>query len=250
MFREKSTMIAVIAVVVAVVIAAYGYVASPVVWAASPSVDCAKAQAWVERSICKDGELASLDVQMTAVFERLRDALSGVARSDQILYQRGFLRGRDICRTQVQVITPQECLKRIYQDRIAELEHYLAAVSVVVGSAQDDCHAEAADRAATAPCLQLELDRVDATLNVAAEDMRARMREMDTVTRANTSAEKRFARSQEAFFKFRQASCEWRAAAVTADGADRAFLACMMDLARTRVAEIETVFADWQPQKP
>ena len=249
MFRAISTMI----VVIAVVIASYSYVASSVVWAASPSVDCAKARSWAERNICMDEELASLDVQMTAVFERLRGALSGVARSDQVLYQRGFLRGRDICRTQAQAISPQECLKRIYQDRIAELDNYLAAVSVVGPSAQDrlhDCYAEVANRADTAPCLQLELDRVDADLNVAAEDMRVRMREMDSFARASISAEKRFTSSQEAFFKFRKASCEWRAAATAELGANRAFLACMVDLARTRMAEIEAVFVDWQPQKP
>ena len=248
MFRVVSTMI----VFMMVVIAWGSFAISPVVWAAGSITDCAKAQTWAERNICKNDELASLDVRLTSVFERLRKALSGEARSDQMLYQRGFLNGRDICRTQAQNITAQECLRRIYQDRIAELESYLAAVSGNPAAAQaslNDCYADAANRAGIVSCLQLELQRVDADLKAVAEDMRVRMQKMDKATRADIGAASQFTNSQEAFLKFREASCEWRATAMADNnGAEYTFLACMVDLAHTRMVELETVAADWRPQ--
>ena len=251
MFRVVWKMVVAIATVITV-LGSYGI--NTTVWAAGSIVDCAKAHTWAEQNICRNRELANLDVQMTTVFARLRDALSGEERTDQIFYQRGFLKGRDICRTQTQAITGQECLRRIYQDRIAELESYLAMVSGGAASAPvtlNDCRSAAAHLARTAPCLQLELDKVNADLKLVAEDMRVRMHKMDRSARDNISAENRFTSSQEAFLKFRQASCEWRSTAMAdVNDAKYTFLVCMVDLALTRMAEIETVFSDWQLQNP
>ena len=81
----------------------------------SPSFDCSKASTLQEKLVCKDRDLASLDVELSALYKRAREAYN----KDQIRSeQRNWLRNE---RNSCQDI---QCLNNAYKLRINELKSY------------------------------------------------------------------------------------------------------------------------------
>ncbi|MCL1058378.1 MliC family protein [Shewanella gelidimarina] len=85
--------------------------------ASSPSFDCNKASGAVERLICQDDELASLDRTMATVYQQ---ALKNIPVEEQPkAMQRGWIKGRNDCWKAQSV---RECAMQNYQSRIIELK--------------------------------------------------------------------------------------------------------------------------------
>jgi uncharacterized protein len=81
----------------------------------SPSFNCRRATAWVNRTVCNDEELAALDVRMSDAYGRAI-AAAGPARERRIdADQADFLADRARCRTAA-------CIDRAYRIRIDALD--------------------------------------------------------------------------------------------------------------------------------
>ena len=80
-------------------------------------IDCAKATSTVERLICKDKELGSLDSKLADVYAQAMKNWKGDA--DQLAAQWKWIASRDVC---VKAKEPRVCLQSSYQRRIVELQ--------------------------------------------------------------------------------------------------------------------------------
>ncbi|MEZ4608086.1 MAG: lysozyme inhibitor LprI family protein [Deinococcales bacterium] len=80
----------------------------------SPSFNCDRASTWAEKSICGDALLASLDVEMDAIYGSLRNALSAEARNSLRSEQRAWLLERERCEAQFDA---QACLLNLIFER-------------------------------------------------------------------------------------------------------------------------------------
>jgi uncharacterized protein len=84
--------------------------------AQAASFDCAKAATAVERAICANPELSSLDEQAADYYRGARDTTVGKSAPACLLAdQRAWLQVRNRC-------TDDACLKRSYLDRLSELD--------------------------------------------------------------------------------------------------------------------------------
>ncbi|HYF08449.1 MAG TPA: lysozyme inhibitor LprI family protein [Acetobacteraceae bacterium] len=88
--------------------------------AAAPSFDCARAQAWDERAICADRDLAALDRRVAEAFRRAVEA-TPVQRDRLQAEQRAWIRERRACDKPASG-TPQGCLRRVMAARATALE--------------------------------------------------------------------------------------------------------------------------------
>ena len=87
------------------------------------SFDCAKASNAVERTICKDPELAKADRDMAAAYSALAGKLSGPARDDVVKDQGRWIGDRNRgCGADTDGIAP--CLKKRYAARTANLRAF------------------------------------------------------------------------------------------------------------------------------
>ncbi len=78
----------------------------------SASFNCQKASTLVETSICQSGELSLLDEKLAKLYQQaLKNSNSEVVKQKQM----EWLKERNRCQT-------ENCLKKLYQSRIAELE--------------------------------------------------------------------------------------------------------------------------------
>ncbi|WP_227428872.1 lysozyme inhibitor LprI family protein [Psychrobacter sp. I-STPA6b] len=87
----------------------------------SASFDCAKASSWVEKTICSNAQLSSLDEQMARHYKNSLTNASDNPNSTQITHnaQRRWLKfQRNTCTTQV-------CLIREYQEYLGEQSTYI-----------------------------------------------------------------------------------------------------------------------------
>jgi uncharacterized protein YecT (DUF1311 family) len=86
----------------------------------APSFDCSKASGRVEKLICSDPELASLDVELAHLYKALSSQATGQKLKAFRTYQRGWIKGRNDCwkAVAVGVLT---CVEASYRTRIREL---------------------------------------------------------------------------------------------------------------------------------
>src|SRR5260370_8386413 len=93
---------------------------APVFAQSGPSFECAKASNDVERTICKDPELAKADREMAAAYATVAAKLSGAAKENLEKEQGGWLGdGNGGCAADPDGIAP--CLKRRYAARTTNL---------------------------------------------------------------------------------------------------------------------------------
>ena len=95
--------------------------------AINPSFDCSRAAGAAEQLVCRDSDLASLDLRLEEVFSR---AVAGTSGDDQRLlqaFQRGWIKGRNDCWKAPDL---RACVEGEYRQRIAELEVQSGAVEV------------------------------------------------------------------------------------------------------------------------
>lgn len=97
--------------------------ASPALAQGGPSFDCAKADNAIDRTICKEAELAKADREMAAAYTALLDRLNGAAKEHVVKDQVGWI----VSRNRGCAVDPQEltaCLKGRYAVRTANLRSY------------------------------------------------------------------------------------------------------------------------------
>jgi uncharacterized protein len=126
---------------------------------ASPSFNCKQASSWVEKAICGDDELATLDSQLHASYRRSIQLLSAPrvdvkdhteelelreAKVASVRKQRQWLAGRMTCR---EWLTPAvsgselRCLRQLYQARIEILDEVAGAIKgSPIGAANGSVH--------------------------------------------------------------------------------------------------------------
>ena len=80
--------------------------------AQAASIDCAKASSFVEKAICSDKRLSSMDDQLARLYKAARAAATNASALET--EQKSWLSSRDRC-------TNTACLKKTYADRIAAL---------------------------------------------------------------------------------------------------------------------------------
>lgn len=106
----------------------------------STSFDCATAKGFVEIATCLNGEIADLDAHLTGLYLTRLDgadpATDGVLRSAQ----RDWLQARNACAT-------EDCLARVYEERIAALEVADSPSSVISSDAGPQLADPSGDRA-------------------------------------------------------------------------------------------------------
>ena len=92
---------------------------SAVAQAASPSFDCAKATHDVEKLICKDADLASLDNSLSSLYHTLMKNTSAAEQKLLKTEQRGWVKGRDDCWKSDDM---RGCVASEYHSRINQLK--------------------------------------------------------------------------------------------------------------------------------
>ncbi|KUM03678.1 DUF1311 domain-containing protein [Chromobacterium subtsugae] len=105
--------------------------------------------------------------------------------------------------------------------------------------ALDDCAQSAADTPAVAACLQQR--HADAQRLLAAQEDKslAAMRKLDRASDNRFHAARALLRARQAYQTYRRQQCDWLAASyASGNGADRARLACQIDLDTQRLAEL------------
>jgi uncharacterized protein len=95
------------------------FATTTVAQAASPSFDCAKATHDVEKLICKDAELASLDNSLSSLYHTLMKNISAAEQKTLKTEQRGWVKGRDDC---WKASDMRSCVAGEYRARINELK--------------------------------------------------------------------------------------------------------------------------------
>lgn len=161
--------------------------------ARAAGIDCGKAAAGVERMICEDPDLKSLDSQLAAAFAGAMDRSARPAEVRQ--GQRAWLKVRDACASDL------ACARGAYRKRIKALSALSDPPAECAGSStpeRDLCAAAYAQRA------DRELDRYVAA---------ARMRLLDEAkatpgSTASAEALSQFDKSQAAWVAYRKAECD------------------------------------------
>lgn len=85
----------------------------------SPSFDCQKAQGQVETLICQDSHLASLDVEITEMYNKLVAQVSAAELTQIKPVQRGWIKGRNDCWKAEDI---KQCVQSAYEIRLTELQ--------------------------------------------------------------------------------------------------------------------------------
>ncbi len=93
-------------------------VATSALAAPKASFDCAKATTIIEKSICSDAELATLDAELARLYKVRLASADAALKSRLKAEQRGWQRTRD----EECAATGSACLKRLYTSRIDELK--------------------------------------------------------------------------------------------------------------------------------
>lgn len=90
-------------------------------WAdtSTPTFDCGRAAGGIEKLICSDTELATLDHNMDAVFKRAAAKNTGAALKALTASQRGWIKGRNDC---WKAQDKKPCVTQSYNVRIVELQ--------------------------------------------------------------------------------------------------------------------------------
>jgi uncharacterized protein len=219
-------------------------IAPPLHAAGRPSFDCSRASSWAERAICNDDTLCAADREMSAAFATRRAALGDVGRQHLLTEQRRWLGRRDECRT---AAMPAACLEQMYRERIAALggrrdptplppagDPPPAAPRAAAAGAWAECRTDG--DAADGLCLDRLLAAATGAFGDAESAMLKRLAGADGAA-PNPAAAEAFRASQDAFLRFRDATCQWRGAAAGAGG-DGVRQACQVDYTRARTAEI------------
>ena len=111
----------------------YGAVGLPaVVLAQGPTFDCAKANGEVEKLICSDASLATLDRKLDEVYKAATAKATGKLATQLRTEQRGWVKGRNDCwkangnqtwmTATWTVDTVKECVEAQYRLRMSELQ--------------------------------------------------------------------------------------------------------------------------------
>ncbi|MSQ59958.1 MAG: hypothetical protein EXR36_10040 [Betaproteobacteria bacterium] len=95
-------------------------------------LDCARPESWAEQTICADNELAEIRVRVQRAYEERRSRLGEGAQAELVSYQRGWLRGREECRTAGDAAAAVRCLKDLYGARLSQLASAEPRVSAAV----------------------------------------------------------------------------------------------------------------------
>ncbi len=103
----------------ALAILAAGCLAAPLANAAHPSFDCNKTTHEVEKTICKDADLAALDRSLAELYATVLKHTPASEQGALKTEQRGWVKGRDDC---WKASDKHGCIKSEYQSRINELK--------------------------------------------------------------------------------------------------------------------------------
>ncbi|GIU48934.1 lysozyme inhibitor LprI family protein [Shewanella sp. KT0246] len=107
----------------------------------SPAFDCQKAQGQVELLICKDDQLAKLDVQLSKTYRKAINQIGNDELANFKAFQRGWIKGRNDCWKATDI---KQCVQSSYETRLTELQ-IAAAEFEVPEPIQYECGLKAND---------------------------------------------------------------------------------------------------------
>jgi len=87
-----------------------------------PSFDCAKASNVVERAVCKDADLAKADRELASLYTALQGRLTGAAKESLEKNQVSWIVSRNRSCSASEPDMTTYCLKKRYEERIADLK--------------------------------------------------------------------------------------------------------------------------------
>lgn len=213
---------------------------------AGPSFDCDMAQTQIEMQICGSPELAGLDRTVAQRYHALgKDIRPEALRNGIVQDQREWLKNRDACGEQANVIERENCLRVTYQQRRLQLDFHR---SVFLGPPlphplRIGCDQSAGSQVEIRRCLNERSRYVSRTLRVASETAPGEMRELDRVTSADVGAEEAFLKSRQTYGPYRDAMCSAVAASYAGgSGAGIAELSCHMEMDWARAQRIASDF--------
>ena len=211
--------------------------------AAAPSFDCAKAGNWAEKQICANDELAALDAWFAPLYGQVAQRLTGKDVDALKAKRKAWLKTRNDCKAEPDGTA---CLKARYLEFTADLEKQFAALvggdggAVVTATAPAGKSplAECAGKADAASCLEQLVEGEEAKLADAeakAGDAAAQRDQADQ----NAHSADRLAEVNVAWRAYRNAECKRRQQAGADADATAAYSACLVELTRTRVRELQ-----------
>ena len=199
--------------------------------AAAPSFDCAKASSWAEKQICGDDKLAALDAWLSPLFNQVVQRVAAKDADALQAQRKAWFKARNDCKAEPD---GNACLAKRYQEFIGDLEHRLAAIvggtsgaqaaaPAAVKSPLDECSGD--DKQ---PCLEKLLDADERKLTAAEADSQKNAKDADKVEASNL-----------AWRGYRNAECKRRSAPADQDSAAGVYTACLIQLTRARVGELQ-----------
>lgn len=225
----------------ALVLAAAVAIGRPVL-AAGPSFDCAKAGNWAEKQICGNDELAALDAWFGPLYGQVAQRLTGKDLDALKAKRKAWLKSRNDCKAEVDGAA---CLTARYRAFTADLEKQFAGLvggggtgTAGAAPAAKSALGECAGQADAPACLERLVEAEEARLTDAeakAGDAAAQRDQADQ----NAHLADHLAEANVAWRAYRNAECKRRQQAGGDAAPTAIYSACLVDLTRTRVRELQ-----------
>jgi uncharacterized protein len=201
--------------------------------AAAPSFDCAKADNWAEKEICKSDDLAALDAWFAPLYGQVAQRLTGKDLDDLKAKRKAWLKERNDCKAEADGTA---CLKKSYQLFTGELERQFAdLIENSVGARfTKDFQCVPGGVKCFEPLVEAEEANL-ADAEAKAGDAAAQRDQADQ----NVHAANRLAEANVAWRAYRNAECKWRQARHKLDDVAAAYSSCLVDLTHARVRELQ-----------
>ncbi|HMR31916.1 MAG TPA: lysozyme inhibitor LprI family protein [Geminicoccaceae bacterium] len=197
------------------------------------ALDCSHASG-SERRICQSAMLRGLDARQAEVLGRLRARATPVENERLTAEQRGFLKRRNDC---MAAESPDDCLRRAYEDRTLVLQRRLASVTAVE-TPLERCGKVAGTRLEVGACLERLATIVERDLAAAGRKAGAAAAELEKAT-GRPGPVAALEASGRAFDAYRDAECGRQRAMMDAGtGAGDVERSCRILLAEQRALEL------------
>lgn len=199
------------------------------------ALDCSAATG-SERRICQSALLRGLDARQDEVLKRLRARSTPIESQRLTGEQRGFLKRRNDC---MAAKSPDDCLRRVYEDRTLTLQRRLASVTAAE-TPLERCGKVAGTRVEIGACLERLAGIVDRDLAAAGRKAAAAAASLEKAT-GRPGPVAAFEASGKAFDAYRDAECDRQRAMIDAGtGAGDVERSCRILLAEQRALELAT----------
>src|SRR5262245_3406090 len=208
--------------------------------AAGPSFDCAKAGNWVEKQICGNDALAALDAWFAPLYGQVAQRLAGKDLDAPKAKRKAWLKQRNDCKAEADrtacLTTGDQEFTDGLEQQFAHLGGGASGASAAAPAAKSPL-AECAGKTDASACLEQLVETEEANLAGAeakAGDAAAQRDQADQ----NAHSADRLAEANVAWRAYRNTECK-RRRQVGGDDAAAVYSACLVEMTRARVRELQ-----------